>query len=82
MFFDYPPAIRKVIYTTDTIESLNASLQKVLKPKKAFPTDNAILKILYLALHRIAEKSTMLVHDWKVALNQFLIIFGNDRVKF
>ena len=82
VFFDYPPAIRKVIYTTNAIESLNASLQKVLKPKKAFPTDDAILKILYLALHRIAEKWTMPVHDWKAALNQFLIIFGNDRVKF
>ena len=81
VFFDYPPAIRKVIYTTNAIESLNASLQKVLKPKKAFPTDDAILKILYLALHRIAEKWTMPVHDWKAALNQFLIIFGNDRVK-
>lgn len=81
VFFDYPPAIRKIIYTTNAIESLNASLQKVLKPKKAFPNDESILKVLYLALHRIAEKWTMPVHDWKAALNQFLIVFGPDRVK-
>ncbi|QGX38418.1 IS256 family transposase [Permianibacter aggregans] len=81
VFFDYPPEIRKIIYTTNAIESLNASLQKVLKPKKAFPNDEAILKVLYLTLHRIAEKWTMPVHDWKAALNQLLIVFGEDRVK-
>lgn len=80
VFFDYPPAIRKIIYTTNAIESLNASLQKILKPKKAFPNDEAILKVLYLGLHRIAEKWTMPVHDWKAALNQFLIVFGPERV--
>ena len=81
VFFDYPPAIRKVIYTTNAVESLNASLQKILKPKKSFTSDDAILKILYLALHRIAEKWTMPNHDWKAALNQFLIVFGPERVK-
>ena len=79
--FDYPPAIRKVIYTIHAMESLNASLQKVLKPKKAFTNDDAILKVLYLALHRVAEKWTMPIHDWKAALNQFLIVFGPERVK-
>ena len=81
VFFDYPPAIRKVIYTTNAVESLNASLQKVLKPKKSFTSDDAILEVLYLALHRVAEKWTMLIHDWKAALNQFLIVFGPERVK-
>lgn len=81
VFFDYPPAIRKVIYTTNAVESLNASLQKILKPKKSFTNDDAILKVLYLALHRIAEKWTMPIHDWKAALNQFLIVFGPERVK-
>jgi transposase-like protein len=81
VFYEFPPAIRKVIYTTNAIESLNASLQKVLKPKKAFPNDDAILKVLYLALHRVAEKWTMPIRDWKAALNQLLIVFGPERVK-
>jgi len=80
-FFEFPPPIRKVIYTTNAIESLNASLQKVLKPKKAFPSDDAILKVLYLALHRVAEKWTMPIRDWKAALSQLLIVFGPERVK-
>ncbi len=82
VFFEFPPAIRKVIYTTNAIESLNASLQKVLKPKKAFPSDDAILKVLYLALHRVAQKWTMPIRDWKAALSQLLIVFGPERVKF
>lgn len=50
MFFDYPPEIRKVIYTTNAIESLNASLRKITKTQRSFPTDDAVMKILYLAL--------------------------------
>ena len=56
VFFDYPPAIRKVIYTTNAIESLNFSLRKVLKKRGAFPTDESILKVLYLGMQRIAKK--------------------------
>lgn len=81
VFFEFSPAIRKVIYTTNAIESLNASLQKALKPKKAFPNDDAILKVLYLALHRVSQKWTMPIRDWKAALSQLLIMFGPERVK-
>jgi len=74
-FFDYPPDIRKVIYTTNAIESLNRSLRKVIKTKGAFPTDAAILKIFFLALANIAKKWTLPIRDWKAALGQFAIKF-------
>lgn len=73
--FDYPPAIRKVIYTTNAIESLNHSLRKVLKPRGAFPDDGAILKLLYLALIRVAKRWTRPVRDWTAALNTFAVLF-------
>lgn len=76
-FFDYPPQIRKVIYTTNAIESLNASLRKVTKNRRSFPTDEAVMKILYLALHQIARKWTMPIRDWKQAMSQFMILFGD-----
>ncbi len=79
VFFDYPPAIRKVIYTTNAIESLNYSLRKTLKKRGAFPTDEAILKVLYLGLQRIAKHWTAPIPEWKRALNQFAMIVG-DRV--
>lgn len=56
MFFDYPSEIRKVIYTTNAIESFNASLRQVTKTGRSFPNDDAVLKLLYLALHQIAKK--------------------------
>ncbi len=76
-FFDYPPAIRKVIYTTNAIESLNYSLRKVIKGRGAFPNDEAIRKLLYLGLQNVAKKWTMPIRDWKAALNQFIIRFEN-----
>jgi putative transposase len=75
-FFDYPEDIRKVIYTTNAIESLNRSLRKVIKTKGAFPNDASILKIFYLALANIAKKWTMPIHTWKAALSQFAIKFA------
>jgi putative transposase len=75
-FFDYPENIRKVIYTTNAIESLNRSLRKVIKTKGAFPNDASILKIFYLALANIARKWTMPIHNWKDALSQFAIKFA------
>lgn len=74
-----PPAMRKVIYTTNAIESLNYSLCKVFKGRGAFPTDEAILKVLYLGMQRIAEKWTTPIPEWKRALNQFALLLG-DRV--
>lgn len=80
VFFDYPPAIRKIIYTTNAIESLNYSLRKVLKTKGVFPNDDSIRKILYLAINNISKRWTMPIQNWKQALNQFVILLGEDRV--
>lgn len=78
-FFAHPPEIRKVIYTTNAIESLNMSLRKVTKARGSFPNDEAICKLLYLALRNIAKKWTMPVQDWKAALNVFAIVY-EDRL--
>lgn len=72
--FDYPSALRKVMYTTNAIESLNYSLRKVLKKRGAFPPDEAILNVLYLGMQRMAKKWTVPGPEWKRALNQFAII--------
>jgi putative transposase len=78
-FFDYPAEIRKVIYTTNAIESINMSLRKVIKTRSSFPTDEAVSKLFYLALNNISKKWTMPIRDWKGALNRFTIQF-DDRV--
>jgi putative transposase len=74
-FFSYPAEIRKVIYTTNAIESLNMSLRKVTKNRGSFPNDAAMFKLLYLALNNIAKKWTLPIRDWKAALNRFSILF-------
>jgi len=76
VFFDYPPAIRRVVYTTNAIESLNYSLRKVLKGRSAFPNDESIIKVLYMGLQHVAKKWTQPIPEWKAALNQFVILFG------
>mgnify|MGYP001366397032 CR=1 FL=1 len=78
-FFAYPPEIRRVIYTTNAIEAVNRSLRKVLKTRGALPSDEALVKLLYLALRNISQKWTMPVTHWKQALNQFAILF-EDRL--
>jgi putative transposase len=78
-FFDYPPEIRKVIYTTNAIESVNMSLRKITKNRGSFPNDEALLKLFYLALNNIRKKWTMPIRDWKAALNRFTIQF-EDRM--
>lgn len=78
-FFAYPPEIRKVIYTTNAIESLNMSIRKVTKNRGSFPNDAAMFKLLYLALNNIAKKWTMPIRDWRAALNRFTILF-EDRM--
>lgn len=78
-FFDYPPEIRKVIYTTNAIESVNMGLRKVTKNRGSFPSDEALLKLFYLALKNISAKWTMPIRDWKAALNRFTIQF-EDRM--
>jgi putative transposase len=74
-FFAYPAEIRKVIYTTNAIESLNMSLRKVTKTRGSFPNDEALFKLYYLALRNIAKNWTMPIRDWKAALNRFNIMF-------
>ncbi|MCL1815863.1 MAG: IS256 family transposase [Treponema sp.] len=81
-FFKYPPEIRKAIYTTNAVESLNYQLRKVTKNRSSFSTDDAIFKILYLAIRNASEKWTMPIRDWGRALNQFAIEFGKERVPF
>src|ERR1041385_5716100 len=76
-FFAHPPEIRKVIYTTNAIESLNMSLRKVTKTRGSFPNDEAVFKLLYLALRNIAKNWTRSMHDWKAALNRFAIVYEN-----
>jgi len=78
-FFDYPPEIRKVIYTTNAIESVNMSLRKITKNRGSFPSDESLLKLFYLALRNISQKWTMPIRDWKAALNRFTIQF-DDRM--
>jgi transposase-like protein len=81
-FFKYSSEIRRAIYTTNAVESLNYQLRKVTKNRLSFPTDDAILKILYLAIRNASEKWTMPIRNWGQALNQFAIEFGKERVPF
>ena len=74
-FFDYPPEIRRIIYTTNAIESVNMSLRKITKDRGSFPSDDALLKLFYLALANISKKWTMPLRDWKAALTRFTIQF-------
>ena len=74
-FFNFPNDIRKAIYTTNAIESLNASLRKIIKKRSAFPNDDAIYKVLYLALTNAEKKWKMSIRDWGAAINQFAIHF-------
>ena len=75
-FLAYPDYIRKVIYTTNTIESINYSIRKVTKNRTIFPDDKAAYKLVYLALNNLAKRWNRPIFDWKQALNQFAIIFG------
>lgn len=74
-FFDYPPEIRKVIYTTNAIESLNSQLRKVTKKRGAFPTPDSVRKVLYLAIMKVSERWTRPVQDWPAALNYLSLVF-------
>ncbi|MCY0857383.1 IS256 family transposase [Cupriavidus sp. D39] len=74
-FFAFPPAIRKIIYTTNAIESINAQLRKIIKTRGHFPSDEAATKLLWLALRNITGKWGSATHDWKAAMNQFAILY-------
>jgi len=75
--FSFAPEIRKAIYTTNTIESLNMTLRKIIKNRAMFPSDEAVFKILYLALRNISKRWTMPIANWSGAMNQFAILFEN-----
>ncbi|RKZ68837.1 MAG: IS256 family transposase [Gammaproteobacteria bacterium] len=77
--FNYPADIRKAIYTTNAIESLNSVIRKATKKRKLFPTDDAAKKVIYLAIREASKKWTMPIRNWKPALNRFIIEF-EDRL--
>ena len=77
--FNYPADIRKAIYTTNAIESLNSVIRKATKKRKVFPTDDSAKKVIYLATQQAAKKWTMPIRNWKPALNRFMIEF-EDRL--
>jgi putative transposase len=80
-FLKYPAEIRKAIYTTNAIESLNRSLRKISKNRGVFPNQESLLKLYYLALERIAKKWTMPIYNWCEALNRFALEFGERMPK-
>lgn len=73
--FNYPDDIRKAIYTTNAIESLNSVIRKAIKKRKLFPTDDSAKKVVYLAIQQASKKWTMPIRNWKAALNRFMIEF-------
>lgn len=76
-FLDFPLEIRKIIYTTNIIENLNGKIRKYTKNKMSYPTDEAVIKSVYLAIMEATKKWTMPIRDWGIILNQFMIIFDN-----
>jgi len=76
-FLDFPMEIRKIIYTTNVIENLNGKIRKYTKNKMSFPTDEALLKSVYLSIHEATKKWTLPIRNWGVILNQFMIMFEN-----
>ena len=75
-FFDFPEEIRKIIYTTNAIESLHMQLRKIVKNRGHFPSDEAATKLLFLVLRNITKDWIMPPRTWKEAANQFAILFG------
>jgi putative transposase len=74
-FLSYPQEIRRVIYTTNVIESVNSSLRKVMKNRGSFPNEEAVIKLVYLALRNISAKWNLPIRDWALAMNRFAIMF-------
>ena len=78
--FDYPLAIRRVIYTTNAIESVNRSLRKVIKTKAVFPDEDSVLMLMYLAMNNISKRWNRPTKNWRAALSHFAILFP-ERLK-
>jgi putative transposase len=80
-FFTFPPAVRRVIYTTNAIESINARLRKIIKTRGHFPSDDAATKLIWLALRNITADWGRAAHNWKEAMNQFAILYADRFTK-
>jgi len=80
--FNYPEDIRKAIYTTNAIESLNSVIRKAVKKRKLFPTDDSAKKVIYLAIQEASKKWTMPIRNWKAALNRFMIEFEDRLIEY
>jgi putative transposase len=80
-FFAFPPPIRRVIYTTNAIESVNSGARKIIKTRGHFPTDEAAIKLIWLALRNLTAKWVNASHDWKEAMNQFAILYGERFIR-
>ncbi|MCU4324143.1 IS256 family transposase [Acinetobacter schindleri] len=76
-FFAYPAEIRKAIYTTNAIESLNSVIRQAIKKRKVFPTDDSVRKVIYLAIDAASKKWNMPIRDWRLAMSRFIIEFGD-----
>lgn len=76
-FFDYPADIRKAIYTTNAVESLNSVIRRVIKKRNVFPTNDSVFKVVWLAIKDASKKWTMPIQNWKQAMNRFMIEFGD-----
>lgn len=75
-FFGYPPDIRRAIYTTNAIESLNSVIRAAIKKRKVFPTDDSVRKVIYLAIKDASKKWSMPIQNWRLAMSRFIIEFG------
>ena len=80
-FFAFPPAVRRVIYTTNAIESVNSRLRKIIKTRGHFPNDDAATKLIWLALRNITSEWSRAAYDWKTAMNQFAILYEDRFTK-
>ncbi|CAI1627556.1 Transposase and inactivated derivatives [Serratia quinivorans] len=76
-FFGYPPDIRKAIYTTNAIESLNSVIRAAIRKRKVFPTDDSVRKVIYLAIRDASKKWSMPIQNWRLAMSRFIIEFGD-----
>ena len=76
-FFAFPPEVRRVIYTTNVIESLHMQLRKIIKTRGHFPNDDAAIKLLWLALRNITAGKVRSTREWKIAMNQFAVLYGD-----
>ena len=80
--FNYPDDIRRAIYTTTAIESLNSVIRKSTKKRKVFPTDDSAIKVVYLAIQEASKRWTMPIRNWKPALNRFMIEFEDRLIEY